>query len=127
MREIKILLIEEDNEARRLFRQFLKSENYQVSLAVDEEDALERAANGFQKIALVLISLAGKSIDETLEAGRAVCRAGRINAPVVVIAQKYHEDLAGVNMRLNENEYVSYLEDERQLSELLADLTARAI
>jgi DNA-binding response OmpR family regulator len=122
----KIFLIEEDNDARQLFREFLKSENYQISLAIDEEDALERAANGFQKIALVLINLLGKSLEEILKAGRAICRAGKINAPLVVLARKYSADLEGTNLRLGENEYVTYLRDGEQLSELLSTLTARA-
>ena len=127
MSKTKIFLIEEDNDARQLFREFLKSENYQISLAIDEEDALERAGNGFQKIALVLINLLGKSLEEILEAGRAICRAGKINAPLVVLARKYNADLEGTNLQLGENEYVTYLRDGEQLSELLSTLTARAL
>lgn len=121
--ETNVFLIEEDEDARFLFRQTLKADGFKVSLAIDEEDALERAASGCVRADLILISLLGKTPEELLETGRNICRAGNLRAPLVVIAQHYGEDLAGTDARVGENEYVVYLEGDGQLFGLLSRLT----
>ena len=70
MSKTTVFLIEEDHDNRRLLRESFKAADYKVSLAIDEEDALERAAAGCLKADLVLINLLGKSLDEVLEIGR---------------------------------------------------------
>ncbi len=127
MSDPTIFLIEEDNEARFLLRKSLKVDGYKVSLAIDEEDALDRAGSGCVKADLVLINLLGKSLDEILATGRDICRAGSLSASLVVIAQSYGEDLAGTGVQINENEFITYLEDGRQLSNLLSRLTQSGI
>lgn len=122
-----VFLIEEDSDARFLLRESLKADGYKVSLAIDEEDALERARSGCVKADLILINLLGKSIDEVLETGRNICRTGRLSVPLVVIAQNYGEDLAGTNVQINENEFVTYLEDGGQLFSLVSRLTQSGI
>lgn len=124
MSKTTLFIIEEDHENRRLLRESFKAADYKVSLAIDEEDALERAAAGCLKADLVLINLLGKSLDEVLEIGRTVCRVGKLNTPLVVIAQKYGEELEGTNARIGENEYITYIEDGEQLFDLVACLTA---
>ncbi|MGI8556556.1 MAG: hypothetical protein ACR2LT_09415 [Pyrinomonadaceae bacterium] len=120
MRELTIFLIEADNDSRRLFRECLKHNGYKVSLAIDEEDALERVGGEYLKADSVLINLPGKSPDEVLEVGRRICRAGNLNAPLVVIAGKYASHLEGTNAQIGEKEYIVYLEDGEQLFDLLS-------
>ena len=88
-------------------------------MAIDEEDALDRVEGGCLKADLVLINLLEKSPDEVLKVGKNIRRAGQIDAPIVIIAQKYGEDLEGTNARFGENEYVTYLEDGEQLFDLI--------
>lgn len=123
MSEKTVFLIEKDNDNRLLLRRSLKDAEYRVSLAIDEEDALERVGRCL-KADLVLIDLPGKPPDEVLKIGRKICRAGNINAPIVAIAQKFGEDLEGTTEKFGENEYITYLRDGEQLFELLACLTA---
>lgn len=118
-----VFLIEEDSDARFMLRKSLKADGFKVSLAIDEEDALERVGGGHVKADLVLINLLGKSLEEVLETGRNICRAGSLSAPLVVIAASYGEDLAGTNGRIGENEYVAHLEDGGQLFDLVSRLT----
>ncbi len=49
MSDPTVFLIEEDNEARFLLRESLKVDGYKVSLAIDEEDALDRPAADVSK------------------------------------------------------------------------------
>jgi DNA-binding NtrC family response regulator len=119
MRKPTVFLIDEDNDSRPLLRESFKTADFKVSLAIDEEDALERVGNGCLKADLMLMNLLKKSPNEVLEIGREICNAGKINAPLVVIAQKFGEDLEGTNARFGENEYVIYLEDGEQLFDLI--------
>lgn len=123
MSEPTIFFIEEDSDNRRLFRESFKAGGYKVSLAIDEEDALERVGCECFKADLVLINLFGKSPEEVLDVGRNICRAGNLNAPLVVIAGKYGVDLEGTNAQIGEKEYIAYLEDGEQLDDLLSRLT----
>lgn len=93
------------------------------SLAIDEEDTLERVGCKCFKADLVLIDLPGKSPDEVLEIGRNICRTGNLNVPLVVIAGKYGADLEGTNARHGEKEYIAYLENGEQLDDLVDRLT----
>ena len=119
MRKPTVFLIDEDNDSRLLLRENLKDEDFNVSLAIDEEDALDRAGGGCLKADLVIINLLKKSPDEVLKIGKNIRRAGNIDAPLIIIANKYGEDLEGTNARFGENEYVTYLEDGEQLSDLI--------
>lgn len=123
MIEPTIFFIEEDHESRRLFRESFKIGGYKVSLAIDEEDALERVVCNCFKADLVLINLPGRSPEEVLEIGRNICRTGNLNVPLVVIAGKYDADLEGTNVRHGEKEYIVYLENGEQLDDLLERLT----
>lgn len=119
MKKPTVFLIDEDNDSRHLLRANLKHADFKVSLAIDEEDALDRVESGCLKADLVLINLLEKSPDEVLKVGKNIRRAGQIDAPIVIIAQKYGEDLEGTNARFGENEYVTYLEDGEQLFDLI--------
>lgn len=122
MNEPTIFLIEEDDDTRPILRMNLKNNSYKVSLAIDEEDALERVSNGCFNADLVLMDLLDKSVEEILDIGRNVRQKGKLNIPIVVIAAKYEEDLEGKDVQLTENDYITYLEDGEQLFKLLSRL-----
>lgn len=122
MNEPTIFLIEEDDDTRPILRMNLKNNSYKVSLAIDEEDALERVSNGCFNADLVLMDLLDKSVEEILNIGRNIRRKGKLNVPIVVIAANYEENLEGKDVQLTENEYITYLENGEQLYKLLSRL-----
>jgi ActR/RegA family two-component response regulator len=118
-----IFLIDEDDDSRSSFRRSLKKKGYHVSLAIDEEDALDRVKKGCFNADLVLMNFVRKAPEQILEIGRNISRAGKLNAAIVVVAHKYGEDLEGKDIKISENEYITYLEDGEQLHHLIRDLT----
>jgi DNA-binding NtrC family response regulator len=114
-----IFLIDEDDDSRPSFRKNLKKKGYQVSIAIDEEEALDRVSHQCLKADLVLINFVNKSPEKVLEIGRNICRVGKFGIPVVVVAHKFGADLEGRDVKVNENEYITYLEDGAQLYNLL--------
>jgi CheY-like chemotaxis protein len=122
-----IFLIEEDNDARPLMRQNLMRLGYQVMLAVDEEDAMQRVGGGQIEIDLVLINLVNKTTDEVLEIGQRICKHARFDGhtPLVIMAEKFGKDVEGTNVNVSENDWITYLEDPDQLQNLLARLLPR--
>ena len=125
MNEPVIFFIEEDDDARPLLRRSLKKLGYHVSLAVDQEDALERVGKGCFTADLVLIELLGKTPEEILIVARNICRTGNLDIPIVVMASRYGADLEGQDVRISEKEYITYLETADQLPNLLARLIRR--
>lgn len=117
-----VFLIEEDNDARPIFRERLKKLGYKVSLAVDEEDALGRVENECLRADLMLINLLKKSPEEILNIARNICRKGKLDIPIIVIAAKYGKDLEGTDVQVTEKEFITYLEFYEQLSNLLSRL-----
>ncbi len=118
-----IFLIEEDNQTRPPLRRSLKSNGYDIVLAIDEEDALERVRDNRVKADLILINLLSKTPKEVLKIGRDISRKANIDAPIVVIAEKYGADLEGKDIKMDGNEYITYLEDAEQLFDLVSRLT----
>src|SRR5215218_9440562 len=114
-----IFLVEEDDDTRPILRENLKKNGYGVSLAIDEEDALDRVKNGCLQADLVLMGLLRKTPEKILEVGRNILLKGKLNIPIVVIAAKYGEDLEGQDVQVSENEYITYLENGEQLFSLL--------
>jgi DNA-binding response OmpR family regulator len=117
-----IFFIEADNETRPLLRKILKNNGFKVSVAIDEEDALDRAITGCVKADLILMDIPHKPVEEILDIGRKVRRKANLNVPIVVLAASYNEDLEGRDVQVTENEYITYLEDGEQLFNLLPRL-----
>ena len=59
-----IFLIEEDDETRAVLKVSLTRYGYRLSVAVDEEDALDRVSTGRMSVDLVLINVVGKSVED---------------------------------------------------------------
>ena len=122
-----ILLIEEDDDARPVIRHNLGRAGYDVLVAVDEESALGWLEAGGAHADLILVNLVGKTTDEAFMAGRRVREQNGQDGstPVVVIAEKYGDGLEGKDVSAGDGEWVTYMEDSKQLHELLARLTNR--
>ena len=120
-----IFLVEEDDETRRPLVRNLRAEGYHVIVSLDEEDAMERVGGGHVPADLILLNLTGKSTDEALDAGRRIRVHAKYDGhtPLVVMAEKYGEDLEGTDVNAGGNDWITYPEDGDQLRNLIARLT----
>jgi DNA-binding response OmpR family regulator len=123
-----IFLVEEDDETRPILKRNLREQGYHVIVALDEEDALERVEGGRTIYGLLLVNVVGVQPDEALESARRIHRRAEMGSktPIVVIAEKYGEEMEGKDVEVDENEYVTYPEDGAQLHNLLARLVPPA-
>ncbi len=119
-----IFLVEEDDETRPILRENLKRDGYRVLVALDEEDALERVNDGGARADLVLINVVGTSTEHALNVGRRIRKHAKYdgNTPLIVMAEKYGEDLEGTDVNVSGNDWITYLEDHDQLENLIARL-----
>lgn len=120
-----ILLIEEDDETRGVLARSLRGYGYQVSVALDEADALERVGAGGLHADLVLVNLVGKPEAKALEVGRRVREHARYDGhtPLVVMPERYGKDVEGTEVNVGGNDWVFYLgEEPGQLRSFLARL-----
>jgi DNA-binding response OmpR family regulator len=119
-----IFLVEEDDETRPILKRNLREQGYHVIVALDEEDALERVEGGRASYDLLLVNVVGVRPEEALESARRIHRHAELDGttPIVVMAEKYTEEMEGKDVEVGENEYVTYLEDGEQLHRLLARL-----
>jgi DNA-binding response OmpR family regulator len=118
-----ILLLEEDDNTRPIFKEYLIKIGYDVIVAVNEEDARQRIGGGQLEFDLILIDAVRKPTDEALNIGHRLRRFAKSDQPLAVIAAEYDEKLQGEIVRVGENDYVVYLEYGDELSGLLAALT----
>jgi DNA-binding response OmpR family regulator len=123
MNQPTIFLIENDDDTRPLFKKVLLEKDYDVLVAVDEQDVLQRVNDGFVKSDLLMVNLVGKSEEEMVSFGNQVRERGQSNIPLIVIAAKYGEDLEGTINQVGENTYIVYLGDGDELFDLLDSLT----
>jgi CheY-like chemotaxis protein len=95
-----------------------------VIVSVDEEDALERVGGGHVQADLLLMNLVGRSPEDVLNIGRRIRHHAKYDGhtPLVVMAEKYGEDLEGTDLNVSGNDWITYPEDARQLENLLARL-----
>src|SRR5215218_7720983 len=117
-----IFLIEEDDETRVVLKQSLTKYGYRVSVAINEEDALDRVSNGLMSFDLVLINVVGKSAEETLQMGRRIREQSKLDGktPVIAMAEKYGKHLEGTDENVDGNDWIFYLgEDPEQLQDFL--------
>jgi DNA-binding response OmpR family regulator len=121
-----IFLIEADDDARPILRENLRRDGYHVSVALDEEDALERVSGGHLHADLILINLDGPP-QEVLSTARRIRQHAELDGttPIIVLAAEYPKELEGKDILVGEQEYVTYLEEPDQLQHLLARLLPR--
>ena len=116
-----ILLLEQDDETRRLLKDNLRNRGYRAIVALDEEDAIARTGDGRECPDLILLSQYLLPLDEVINMGRRIRQDARLpsGTPLVVIADRYDSDMEGKDVRVSDSEYVTYLEDGEQLINLL--------
>ena len=118
-----ILLVENDEETRRPLVRNLRGYGYRVVVAVDEEDAQERAG---VEADLMLVNLVGMTAEEVLAAGRRVREHAKNDGrtPLVVMPEKYARELEDAEVNVGDSEWVFYLgEEPDRVRDLLARLT----
>ena len=123
-KQFTIFLIEEDDETRIVLKKSLTRSGYRLSVAIDEEDALDRVSNGISAD-LILINVVGRSLEEHLQMGRHIREQAKLdgNTPLVVMAEKYGKHLEGTDENVGGNDWIFYLgEDLEQLQNLLRRL-----
>jgi len=120
-RQPTILVIEQDDHTRPLLKHNLCSQGYRVLLALDFEDALERAWGKREPPDVILINQFKLPLEETLNMGRYVRESAGFpsHTPIIVMAERYGVDLEGKDFQVGESEYMTYLEDAQQLLNLL--------
>jgi DNA-binding response OmpR family regulator len=116
-----ILLLEQDDETRRLLKDNLRNRGYRTIVALDEEDAIARTGDGRECPDLILLSQYLLPLDEVINMGRRIRQDARFPSctPLVVIPDRYDPDMEGKDVRVSDSEYVTYLEDGEQLINLL--------
>jgi DNA-binding response OmpR family regulator len=116
-----ILLIELDDDTRPILKQNLRNWGYCPIVALEEEDALALARGVRDRPDLILLNQVMLSIDEFVYMGRRIRQGAELpsSTPIVVMAERYGEDMEGKDVKVGESEYVTYLEDGEQLMNLL--------
>ena len=117
-------MIEEDDDTRPILRLNLQRSGYRVLLALDEEDAMDRVSGGSARADLLLVNLVGKTVEEALAIGQRIRDHGKYDGktPLIIMAEKYGEDLEGTDVNVSDNDWITYPEDAEQLQSLIARL-----
>jgi DNA-binding response OmpR family regulator len=116
-----ILMIELDDDTRPILKQNLYNWGYRVLVALEEEDAIALALGWRDRPKLILLNQVKLTIDEFINMGRRIRQGSELpsSTPIVVMAERYGEDMEGKDVKVGESEYVTYLEDGEQLMNLL--------
>jgi PleD family two-component response regulator len=116
-----ILMIELDDDTRPILKHNLCGWGYRVVEALQEEDAIALARGVRDLPKLILLNQVKLTLDEFNNMGRRIRQGGELpsSTPIVVMAERYGEDMEGKNVKVGESEYVTYLEDGEQLMNLL--------
>jgi CheY-like chemotaxis protein len=119
-----IFFVEEDDETRPILKRNLHAQGYHVTIALDEEDALERVTGGRTSYDLLLLNIVGVKLEEALASAIRIHQRAEMDSqtPIVVMAENYGEEMEGKDVAVGENVYVTYPEDGEQLHRLLARL-----
>jgi DNA-binding response OmpR family regulator len=119
-----IFLVEPDDETRPVLKSNLQRYGYRVIVALDEEDAMDRANSTGIQADLILVDVVRISPEDALGLGRRIRNGAKRNGhtPLVVMAEKYGADVEGTDVNVGGNDWITYLEDPGQLKNLLARL-----
>ena len=119
-----ILVVEPDNDVRPLLRTNLHRQGYRAIVTLDEEDAIARARGDSDRPDLILINQYRLSLDKVIHIGRRIRQDAGLpsDTPIVIMAERYGEDMEGKDIKVGESDYVTYLEDGEQLMNLLQRL-----
>jgi CheY-like chemotaxis protein len=113
-----ILLLENDDETRRLLVNNLRDRGYQVLVAIDENNAIEWIMQNDQaNINLILVNQVRISRQECIEQVRRIYELTGLSQtiPSVIIADIYQAAVEGTEEKINDYQYIIYLENAQQL------------
>jgi CheY-like chemotaxis protein len=122
---LTILLIENDDETRRLLIDSLRDRSYRVLSACDEQNAIDWIlSNQAIKIDLILMNQVQFSQQECVEKIEQIRQRTGLSPtiPSVIIADRYQVALEGTAEKINDNKYIIYLENVQQLFDLFHQL-----
>jgi DNA-binding response OmpR family regulator len=119
-----ILVVEPDNDVRPLLRNNLHRQGYRAIVTLDEEDAIAQARGDGDRPDLILINQYRLPLDKMIDMGRRIRQDAGLpsDTPIVIMAERYGEDMEGKDIKVGESDYVTYLEDGEQLMNLLQRL-----
>ncbi|MGL5794546.1 MAG: hypothetical protein ACRC06_09085 [Waterburya sp.] len=120
-----ILLIEDDDESRRLLVANLRDRGYRVLSAFDEQNAIDWILSNKEiSIDLILINQVEVSRQECVEKIERISKQTALSPkiPSVIIAERYQAALEGTEEQINDNKYIIYLENIQQLFDFLHQL-----
>jgi DNA-binding response OmpR family regulator len=119
-----ILVVEPDDDVRPLLKNNLQRQGYRAIVTLDEEDAIARARGDHERPDLILINQYRLPLDKVHNIARRIRQVAGLpsGTPIVVMAERYGEDMEGKDVKVGESEYVTYLEDGEQLINLLQRL-----
>ena len=119
-----LLLVEPDDDVRPVLSQNLRRWGYQVVVALDAADALQRAQCGSVAFDLILLNQVRQPLDHLIALGQQLRQQAKLapSVPIVVLAEAYGVELEGQDVPVGDSEYVTYLEDGQQLRTLLHKL-----
>jgi len=116
-----ILMVEPDDDVRPLLKNNLQHRGYRAIVTLDEEDAIARARGDGDRPDAILINQYRLPLEKVINIARRIRQEARLpsGTPIVVMAERYGEDMEGKDVKVGEREYVTYLEDGEQLMNLL--------
>jgi DNA-binding response OmpR family regulator len=120
-----ILVVEPDDDVRPLLMNNLHRRGYRAIVTLNEQDAIARARGDSDRPDLILINQYRLPLDKVISIARRIRQVGGLpsGTPIVVMAERYGEDMEGKDVKVAESEYVTYLEDGEQLMNLLQRLS----
>lgn len=124
--KLTILVVEDEQDIRRIMKESLQASGFRVVTAEDEQDAIERIAPAQSAPDLVLIDLPAPPCD-LLAAGRRIRREALLSddVPVVVIAGECQTDFEDGHVEVGDHDFVSYETNFEQLKKFIGDLARR--
>lgn len=107
----RVLILEDDNQARYLYEQALKFQNMEVRTASDSSEALEILAKEKIDIILLDLLLPGESGLDFLHKYRDRAKEGDLDLPIIIVTHlqddsvKQQAMILGVSSYLNKSEH----------------------
>lgn len=101
MNKLKILVVDDESRMRKLVKDFLVKQNYEVLEAADGSDALDIFFDQQEEIALIILDVMMPKVD-----GWQVCREVRnySKVPIIMLTARgdEHDELQGFEMGVDE-------------------------
>ena len=121
----RVLVIQDEQEVRRAFKQALETSGYKVSTAEDAEPALEVAER--VRPELIVISLPAPPLDVINSAVEIRAQAALGDKVPLVVIPSVRTEVEAVDIPLGHGVYFSFLGGFEQLESLLQGLLAQAL